>query len=141
VFSQAVPGLAAVSTNTIAGRETMIPDTAALAGRRVKGVQAQALDAELTALQGQVKQLRAENARLLRLLELTPQQARPPGPAQAGFFDTAPGAVHAGSTPAERWRSSRRCSPPGPMCMPSAGRMQIGKSGWMPAVWRVARGI
>jgi prefoldin subunit 5 len=44
----------------------------------VNGVQAQALDAELTALQGQVKQLRAENARLLRLLELTPQQARPP---------------------------------------------------------------
>jgi hypothetical protein len=54
------------------------------------------------ALRDQVKQLRAENARLLRLLELTPQQARPPGPAQAGFFDTAPGAVDAGSAPAEK---------------------------------------
>jgi hypothetical protein len=61
-----------------------------------------ALDAELTALHDQVRQLQAENARLLRLLELSPQQARPPGPAQAGFFDTAPGAVHAGSTPAQK---------------------------------------
>lgn len=103
-------------------------------------MQVQALDDELAALRDQVKQLRAENARLLRLLELTPQQARPPGPAQAGFFDTAPGAVHAGSTPAEkvaffgalfaartdvyaiRWENARS-----------------GKSGWMPAVrggWR-----
>ncbi|HCU91409.1 MAG TPA: hypothetical protein DHU96_01035 [Actinobacteria bacterium] len=65
-------------------------------------MQVQALDTELAALHGQVKQLRAENARLLRLLELTPQQARPPGPAQAGFFDSAPGAVHADSAPAEK---------------------------------------
>ncbi len=62
-------------------------------------MQPQTLDSELTALQDQVKQLRAENGRLLRLLELTPQQARPPGPAQAGFFDTAPGAVHANARP------------------------------------------
>jgi len=98
-------------------------------------VRAQALEAELTALHDQVRQLQAENARLLRLLELSPQQARPPGPAQAGFFDTAPGAVHAGSTPAQkvgffralfaartdvyavRWENTRS-----------------GKSGWMPAV-------
>ena len=70
----------------------MIPDSAALTRRWVIGVQAQTLDAELTALQTQVQQLRAENTRLLRLLELTPQQARPPGPARLGFFDTAPGA-------------------------------------------------
>ncbi len=31
--------------------------------------------------------LRAENARLLKMLELSPRQAAPPGPAQAGFFD------------------------------------------------------
>jgi hypothetical protein len=80
----------------------MVPDSAALIRRWVIAVQAQTLDAELTALQIQVKQLRAENTRLLRLLELTPQQARPPGPAQTGFFDTAPGVVHAGSTPAEK---------------------------------------
>jgi hypothetical protein len=118
----------------------MVPDTAALAGRRVEGVQAQALDAELTALQGQVRQLRAENARLLRLLELTPQQASPPDPAQAGFFDTAPGAVHAGSAPAEKVAFFRALF---------AARTDVyairwenarsGKSGWMPAVrggWR-----
>ena len=39
-------------------------------------MQARTLDAELAALHDQVKELRAENARLLRLLELTPQQAR-----------------------------------------------------------------
>src|ERR1700678_967082 len=30
----------------------------------------------------------------MRLLELTPQQAAPPGPAQAGFFEAPPGPVH-----------------------------------------------
>jgi hypothetical protein len=34
--------------------------------------------------------LRSENARLLRLLELTPAQARPPGPTQTGLFDGPP---------------------------------------------------
>jgi hypothetical protein len=38
--------------------------------------------------------LRAENARLLKMLELSPRQAAPPGPAQAGFFDAPPGPVH-----------------------------------------------
>ena len=121
--------------NATAGRETMSRDRAAPAGRRVVSVQAQALDAELTALHDQVRQLQAENARLLRLLELTPQQARPPGPAQAGFFDTAPGAVHAGSTPAQKVAFFRALF---------AARTDVyavrwenarsGKSGWMPAV-------
>jgi hypothetical protein len=31
-------------------------------------------------------QLRAENARLLKMLELSPRQAAPPGPVQAGCF-------------------------------------------------------
>jgi hypothetical protein len=98
------------------------------------------LDAELAALRTQVAQLRAENARLLRLLDLTPQQARPPAPAQAGIFDAAPGTIHAGSPPtvkvaffralfaartdvyAIRWENARS-----------------GRAGWMPAVrggWR-----
>lgn len=98
------------------------------------------LDAELPALRVQVAQLRAENARLLRLLRMTPEQARPPGPAQTGLFDAAPGVVDAGSPPvmkvaffgalfaartdayAVRWDNVR-----------------TGKSGWMPAVrggWR-----
>lgn len=84
--------------------------------------------------------LRAENARLLRLLSLTRTQAAPPGPAQAGFFEAPPGPVHAGSPPAEkvalfgallaarpdvyaiRWENAR-----------------TGKAGWLPAVrggWR-----
>ena len=91
-------------------------------------------------LRAQVARLRAENARLLRLLELTPQQARPPGPEQTAIFDDLPGPVHAGSPPAAkvaffaalfaarpdvyavRWENARS-----------------GKSGWMPAVrggWR-----
>lgn len=101
---------------------------------------ASALDAELAALQIQVRQLQAENARLLRLIELTPEQARPPGPVQTGIFDAAPGSVHIGSPPSQkvaffaalfsartdvyavRWENARS-----------------GKSGWMPAVrggWR-----
>src|SRR3954471_6028763 len=55
------------------------------------------LDDELSALRDEVVRLRAENARLQRLLELTPQQARPPGPVQTGVFDGEPGPVHAGS--------------------------------------------
>jgi hypothetical protein len=43
--------------------------------------------AELRAL---TTQLLAENARLLRLLELTPKQAAPSGPAQTGLFETPP---------------------------------------------------
>jgi hypothetical protein len=102
-----------------------------------------ALDAEIVDLRGQVDRLRSENARLLRLLALTPSQARPPGPIQTGLFDAAPGSVHAGSPPqtkvgffaalfgartdvyAVRWENRRS-----------------GRAGWMPAVrggWR--RGV
>ena len=98
------------------------------------------LDDELSALREDVNRLRAENVRLLRLLELTPQQARPPGPVQTGVFDGQPGPAHAGSTPAAkvaffaslfaartdvyalRWEDAR-----------------TGRGGWVPAVrggWR-----
>jgi superfamily II DNA or RNA helicase len=98
------------------------------------------LDDELSALREEVARLRAENARLLRLLELTPRQARPPGPVQTGVFDGQPGPAHAGSTPAAkvaffaslfgartdvyalRWENAR-----------------TGRGGWVPAVrggWR-----
>lgn len=78
--------------------------------------------------------LRAENARLLRLLSLTRTQAAPPSPGQAGFFEAPPGPVHAGSDPAAkvalfgalfaaradvhavRWENAR-----------------TGKAGWLPA--------
>jgi len=84
--------------------------------------------------------LRAENARLLRLLNLTRQEAAPPGPWQSGLFEAPPGLVHADSPPeakvalfgalfgartdvyAVRWENTR-----------------TGKAGWLPAVrggWR-----
>lgn len=98
---------------------------------------------ELRELSSEVERLRAENARLLRLMGLTPDEARPASPSQTAIFEAAPGAVHAGSPPAAkvafyaslfaartdvyaiRWENTR-----------------LGKSGWMPAVkggWR--RGI
>jgi superfamily II DNA or RNA helicase len=46
------------------------------------------------AVAAELARLRAENARLMRMLELSPRQAAPPGPAQAGFFDAPPGPVH-----------------------------------------------
>jgi superfamily II DNA or RNA helicase len=45
----------------------------------------------------ELARLRAENARLLKMLELSPRQAAPPGPAQAGFFDAPPGSINNGS--------------------------------------------
>ena len=88
----------------------------------------------------QVLQLQVENARLERLLELTPQEARLPDPAQTAIFDVAPGAVHAGSSPESKVRFFRALF---------AARTDVhakrwenarsGKSGWMPAVrggWR-----
>ena len=88
----------------------------------------------------ELTELRAENARLLRLLKLTRAEAAPPGPAQAGIFEAPPGPVHTGS-PAEakvalfgalfaartdiyavRWENAR-----------------TGRAGWLPAVrggWR-----
>jgi hypothetical protein len=44
------------------------------------------------AVEAELARLRAENARLLRLLKLTPQQAVPPGPAQAAYFRGTAGA-------------------------------------------------
>ena len=45
------------------------------------------------AVEAELTRLRAENARLLKLLRLTPQQAAPPGRAQGAFFEAAPGIV------------------------------------------------
>ena len=88
----------------------------------------------------ELERLRAENARLLRLLKLTRREAAPPGPVQSGLFEAPPGLVHASSPPeakvalfgamfaartdvyAVRWENAR-----------------TGKAGWLPAVrggWR-----
>ena len=95
---------------------------------------------ELAALRAQVVSLRAENARLQRLLAMSPREAVPPGPEQTGLFEAPPGPVHAGSSPPEkvaffgalfaaradiyamRWENGR-----------------TGAAGWLPAVqggWR-----
>ena len=46
------------------------------------------------ALEAELARFWAEDARLLKLLRLSPQQAAPPVPGQAAFFEAAPGAVH-----------------------------------------------
>ena len=51
------------------------------------------------AVEAELARLRAENARLLRMLKMTPEQAAPPRPGQAGFFDAPPGLVDDGSPP------------------------------------------
>jgi superfamily II DNA or RNA helicase len=107
------------------------------------GAARQDLAVELAGLRALVVELRAENARLLRLLKLSPQEAGVPGPAQSGWFESVPGPVHARSSAPEkvaffgalfgartdvyaiRWENHR-----------------TGKAGWLPAVrggWR--RGI
>ena len=46
------------------------------------------------AVEAELARLRAENARLLKLLKLSPQQAAPPVPGQSAFFEAPPGIVH-----------------------------------------------
>ena len=91
-------------------------------------------------LRARIGELEVENARLLRLLQLSPRESRPPGPAQTGWFERSPGPVTNLSTPdhkiaffaglfaartdvyATRWENARS-----------------GNAGWMPAVrggWR-----
>ena len=61
------------------------------------------IDRELpAAVAAELRRLRAENAHLLRLLDMTPREAAPPGPAQAGFFEAPPGPVHANSMAEEK---------------------------------------
>lgn len=98
------------------------------------------LEAELAQLQAQVVTLRAENKRLLRMLELSPAEARAPGPVQTGMFDAAPGMVHSGSSAEQKVAfyaalfASRR-----DVHAVRWDNVRSGRSGWMPAVrggWR-----
>lgn len=61
-----------------------------------------AVESDLRQLQAEVARLRVENARLLRLLALTADEARPSRPTQTAIFEAAPGSVHAGSAPAAK---------------------------------------
>ncbi len=84
--------------------------------------------------------LRAENVRLLRLLEMTPQQARLPEATQTGLFLERPGSVTASSPAGDKVQFFRTLF---------AARRDVyatrwenarsGRSGWAPAVaggWR-----
>jgi hypothetical protein len=88
----------------------------------------------------ELARLRAENARLLRLLGMTAEQARTPAATQSGLFLERPGMVTAASTPQEKVAFFRALF---------AAREDVyairwenttsGKSGWVPAVaggWR-----
>jgi hypothetical protein len=63
----------------------------------------------------ELARLRVENARLLRLLELTPGQSALPRPAQSGFFEAPPGPVYGGSPPEDKVAFSARCLPLAPI--------------------------
>ncbi|WP_143060852.1 TOTE conflict system archaeo-eukaryotic primase domain-containing protein [Saccharopolyspora shandongensis] len=109
-------------------------------GGELQSAEAAGLAEEVASLRALTARLQAENRRLLRLLELTPARASPPGPVQTGFFEARPGPVDRQSAPevkvdffgalfaartdiyAVRWENTR-----------------TGKAGWLPAVrggWR-----
>ena len=95
----------------------------------------------LTAVEAELARLRAENARLLRLLKMTPEQAAPPGPGQAGFFEAPPGLVDDGSPPEVKVAFLVRCSLPAPTRTPSGMtiRVPVGAAGAC-GPWRLAQG-
>jgi superfamily II DNA or RNA helicase len=84
--------------------------------------------------------LRAETARLLRLLKLTPQQAAPPGPAQAAYFEAPPGLVYDGSPPEAKVAFyAALFSARTDVYATRFDNPRTGKGGWVPAVrggWR-----
>jgi superfamily II DNA or RNA helicase len=88
----------------------------------------------------ELARLRAENARLLRLLKLTPQQAAPPGPAQAAYFEAPPGMVHDGSPPdAKVAFYAALFAARTDVYATRFDNPRTGKGGWVPAVrggWR-----
>lgn len=98
------------------------------------------MGAPFSSPEAEVVALRAENARLRRLLDLTPQQARPPAATQTGLFLDRPGPVTASSSGPDKVRFFRALF---------AARTDVyairwenartGRSGWSPAVeggWR-----
>ena len=86
-------------------------------------------------LEAELAWLRAENTRLLKLLRLTPQQAAPPGPAQAAYFEVPPGFVH------HRSAEDAKVTFFGTLFAARTDvyairfdNQRTGKSGWVPAV-------
>jgi superfamily II DNA or RNA helicase len=93
-----------------------------------------------TAVDAELVRLRAENARLLRLLKLTPQQAAPSGPAQAAYFEAPPGLVDDGSPPnAKVAFYAALFAARSDVYAIRFDNPRTGKGGWVPAVrggWR-----
>jgi superfamily II DNA or RNA helicase len=93
-----------------------------------------------TAVEAELTRLRAENARLLRLLKLTPQQAAPPGPAQAAYFEAPPGLVDDGSPPEAKVAFyAALFAARTDVYATRFDNPRTGKGGWVPAVrggWR-----
>jgi superfamily II DNA or RNA helicase len=92
------------------------------------------------AVEAELARLRAENARLLRLLRLIPQQAAPPGPAQAAYFEAPPGLVHDGSSPEAKVAFfGALFAARADVYAVRYDNPHTGKGGWVPAVrggWR-----
>ena len=91
-------------------------------------------------LEAELARIRAENARLRRLLDLTAEQARPPRATQTGLVVDHPGPVAATSPAADKVRFFRRlfASRTDVYAIGYENR-RIGRSGWVPAVeggWR-----
>lgn len=84
--------------------------------------------------------LRAENARLRRLLELTPEQAQSPAAVQTGLFLDRPGPVTAASSGREKVRFFRALfAARQDVYATRWENVRAGRSGWVPAVaggWR-----
>lgn len=84
--------------------------------------------------------LQAENARLLRLLKLSPREAAPPGPAQGAHFEAPPGPVHDGSPPDVKVAFfGALFSARTDVYAVRFDNRRTGKTGWVPAVrggWR-----
>jgi superfamily II DNA or RNA helicase len=86
-------------------------------------------------LEAELARLRAENARLLRLLQLTPRQAAPPSPGQAAYFEATPGFVHDGSPPEAKIRFfGALFAARTDLYAVRYDNPHTGKGGWIPAV-------
>ncbi len=87
-----------------------------------------------TAVAAELARLRAENARLLRLLDLTPHQAGLPRPPQAGLFEAPPGPVHGGSASMEKVAFfGALFAARTDVYAVSYENRRTGKAGWVPA--------
>ena len=88
-----------------------------------------------SAVEAELARLRAEIARLLKLLKLTPQQASPPGPAQASYFEAPPGLVHHRSPEGDKVAFfGALFAARTDVYAVRFDNQRTGKSGWVPAV-------